>query len=238
MQRSEITLQELSNRTSKESKTLEQYRSIYNQLKEETENLNNKKARLENIIDSIQGNNETYAKIRQMIKHEIESIISNPRRLLQFALASIFESSRKHPGRLHAIYYNMPTIKTVKRSSSETLTGDIQDNQHQQYLCNYASDYATSEKMLLEEAEHLYNKLIEESMSACTINEMTETTYNTESSIHSLQQPSELHMRNGHTREEDNEIECPRCNGIMELNSGFDALMYSCENCSFLLRWV
>ena len=175
VQRSEITLQEISNHTSKESKTLEQYRSIYNQLKEETENLNNKKARLENIIDSIQGNNETYAKIRQMIKHEIESIISNPRRLLQFALASIFESSRKHPGRLHAIYYNMPTIKTVKRSSSETLTGDIQDNQHQQYLCNYASDYATSEKMLLEEAEHLYDKMIAETMSHQTTEEIQNT---------------------------------------------------------------
>ena len=36
----------------------------------------------------------------------------------------------------------------------------------------------------------------------------------------------------------DMEIECPRCNDIMELNSGFDALMYSCENCSFLLKYV
>lgn len=36
----------------------------------------------------------------------------------------------------------------------------------------------------------------------------------------------------------DNEFECPRCNGIMELNSSFDALMYSCENCSFLLKCV
>jgi hypothetical protein len=36
----------------------------------------------------------------------------------------------------------------------------------------------------------------------------------------------------------DNEIECPQCNGIMELNSSFDALMYSCENCSFLLKCV
>lgn len=30
-------------------------------------------------------------------------------------------------------------------------------------------------------------------------------------------------------RELDNEIECPRCNDIMELNSSFDALMYSCQ---------
>jgi hypothetical protein len=34
-------------------------------------------------------------------------------------------------------------------------------------------------------------------------------------------------------RELDNEIQCPRCNVIMELNSSFDALMYSCKNCSF-----
>lgn len=39
VQQSEITLQEIGDRTSKESKTLEQYRSIYNHLKEETENL-------------------------------------------------------------------------------------------------------------------------------------------------------------------------------------------------------
>jgi Zn finger protein HypA/HybF involved in hydrogenase expression len=36
----------------------------------------------------------------------------------------------------------------------------------------------------------------------------------------------------------DNEIECPRCNETMELQSNFDKLMYSCENCSFLLRCV
>jgi hypothetical protein len=34
----------------------------------------------------------------------------------------------------------------------------------------------------------------------------------------------------------DNEIECPRCNDIMELCSSFDKLVYSCENCNFLLR--
>ncbi|MGH9982827.1 MAG: hypothetical protein ACRD8W_02590 [Nitrososphaeraceae archaeon] len=63
VQQSERTLQELSDRTSKESKTLEQYRSIYNQLKVEIENLKTKKTRFENIIDSIQSNNEVYAKI-------------------------------------------------------------------------------------------------------------------------------------------------------------------------------
>lgn len=36
----------------------------------------------------------------------------------------------------------------------------------------------------------------------------------------------------------DNEIECPRCNKIMELHSKFDELLYSCESCSFLLKCV
>jgi hypothetical protein len=36
----------------------------------------------------------------------------------------------------------------------------------------------------------------------------------------------------------DNEIECPRCNETMELQSNFDKLTYFCESCSFLLRCV
>jgi hypothetical protein len=36
----------------------------------------------------------------------------------------------------------------------------------------------------------------------------------------------------------DNEIECPRCNDIMELCSNFDKLMYWCDNCSFQLKCV
>ncbi len=36
----------------------------------------------------------------------------------------------------------------------------------------------------------------------------------------------------------DIEIECPKCNGTMELHSDFDKLLYSCEDCSFLLKCV
>jgi hypothetical protein len=36
----------------------------------------------------------------------------------------------------------------------------------------------------------------------------------------------------------DNEIECPRCNDIMELCSSFDKLVYTCESCSFLLKCI
>jgi hypothetical protein len=36
----------------------------------------------------------------------------------------------------------------------------------------------------------------------------------------------------------DTEIECPRCNDVMELCSSFDKLVYSCESCSFILKCV
>jgi hypothetical protein len=36
----------------------------------------------------------------------------------------------------------------------------------------------------------------------------------------------------------DCEIECPRCNDLMELHSSFDKLVYSCDSCSFLLRCI
>jgi hypothetical protein len=36
----------------------------------------------------------------------------------------------------------------------------------------------------------------------------------------------------------DMEMECPRCNDVMELNSSFDALVYFCDGCSFVLKCV
>ena len=36
----------------------------------------------------------------------------------------------------------------------------------------------------------------------------------------------------------DTEIECPRCNEIMELHSKFDELVYLCNNCNFLLKFL
>jgi transcription elongation factor Elf1 len=57
-----------------------------------------------------------------------------------------------------------------------------------------------------------------------------------------------LQANKEHTREQqqenqtlselDTEIECPRCNEIMELHSKFDELVYFCDNCSFLLKCV
>jgi len=98
--------QRLTDLKLKDHKTLEENVYAISQQKREIENLNIERARLENNIDSIWLNNETCINIRQIVKQEIESVLSNPRRLLRLALASLFESERKNPGKLRALYYN------------------------------------------------------------------------------------------------------------------------------------
>jgi len=57
--------------------------------------------------------------------------------------------------------------------------------------------------------------------------------------LESKEEPSpEQQEKNPMLSELDTEIECPRCNEIMELHSKFDELVYLCDNCSFLLKCV
>lgn len=137
------TFQQLTDSIQKDHKTLEQNSLMINQLRREIENLNIEKARLENIIGSIQLKNETCIKIKQIVMQEIESIIPNPRRLLRLALASLFESSRKHPGKFQALYYNMPSHLSVEQILSQS---SISQNASQY-------EYNENEKLLLDEAE-------------------------------------------------------------------------------------
>ena len=148
-----------------------------NQQKREMENLNKEKTRLENIINSIQLNSETCINIKQIVKLEIESIVSNPTRLIRLALAALFESSRKHPGKLQALYYNMPSHFSVEQILSQS---SISQNSSQY---RYSED--EDEKILLDEAEQSYNRIVNAITNTC-INEMPN---NTESSSQILQVP-------------------------------------------------
>ena len=115
-----MTFQQFTDLIQKDRETLEKNYYTISQQEREIENLNIEKARLENSIDSIWLNNETCINIKQTVKQEIESIVSNPRRLLRLALASLFESSRKHPGKLQALYYNMSFPSSVEQILSQS----------------------------------------------------------------------------------------------------------------------
>jgi Zn finger protein HypA/HybF involved in hydrogenase expression len=54
--------------------------------------------------------------------------------------------------------------------------------------------------------------------------------------LETLEETSPLEQREEPVNELDIEIECPRCNEVMELRSSFDRLAYRCESCSFMLK--
>jgi hypothetical protein len=112
-----------------------------------------------NIIDSIQLKNETCVRIKQTVEQEIENHILQPRQLIKCALASLFESSRKHPGKFQTLYYNMPSHLSVEqilpyssRSQDANLHG-FSENE--------------IEKVLLDEAEQSYNRLVNAVTNNC-----------------------------------------------------------------------
>jgi hypothetical protein len=80
--------------------------------------------KLENAISYFKANNEASNWISKMVRQEMESLKANPRRLLKCALASIFESERKQPGKLMALYYNKtPTLSVERILSTSQLDG-------------------------------------------------------------------------------------------------------------------
>src|ERR687897_18545 len=161
------TFQRFTDLVQKDRKTIEENEYIIIEQKREIENLNIEKTRLENIIDSIQLNNETYVRIKQTVKQEIENHILKPRQLIKCALASLFESSRKHPGKLQAVYYNIPSHLSVEQIVSES--SDSQDA----IPCGFGENEI--EKVLLDEAEQSYNRFVNAVTNNC-INKMPSDT--------------------------------------------------------------
>src|ERR687892_1664266 len=100
------TFQQFTDLKQKDCKIIEENEYFINQQKREIENLSIQKARLEGNITSIQHDDEMCINVKQIVKQEMESIMPNPRNLLRIALASLFESERKDPGKLRALYYN------------------------------------------------------------------------------------------------------------------------------------
>lgn len=153
------TFQQFTDHIQKDHKTIEENYYIISQQRREIEKLNTEKARLENIIDSIQLNNETSIKTKQIVKQEIESCVSNPRKLLRLAIASLFESSKKHPGKFQTLYYNMPSHLSVEQILSES---SINQN-----ASPYRYSMNENEKILLDEAEQSYNRIINGITNSC-----------------------------------------------------------------------
>jgi|SRR5919106_1215934 hypothetical protein len=153
------TFQQLTDSIQKDHKTLEENDSVIIRQRREIENLDIEKARLENNITFIRHDDETCIRVKQAVTQVIESIISNPRKLLAVAFATLFESSRKHPGKFQALYYNISTQLSVEQILSEP--------SFSQNPSRYSIGENEDEKLLLDEAEQSYNRIVDAITSNC-----------------------------------------------------------------------
>ena len=92
---------------------------------------------------------------------------SNPRRLIRLALTSLFESSRKHPGKFQTLYYNTSSPLSVEQILSQSRVS--QNPRRHGYSEN------EDEKLLLDDAEQAYNSMMDAIVNHC-INEVPNDT--------------------------------------------------------------
>jgi hypothetical protein len=80
---------------------------------------------------------------------------ANPvRQLLRFALASLFESSRRHPGKLQSLYYNMSTAEIQSMLSTSIGRNEYNPNQD-------GNNEDNQEKILLDEAVKVFDRIVD-----------------------------------------------------------------------------
>src|SRR5919106_622345 len=155
------TFQQFTDLKQKDSKRIEENEYIINQQKREIQNLSIQKVRLENNIASIQHDDEMCINVKQIVKQEMESIMPNPRKLLRIALASLFESERKNPGKLRALYYNKPSL-SLSADQILPLSESISSSISPRELYGYDDEEEDAiAKLLLDETEQLFNRLVD-----------------------------------------------------------------------------
>jgi hypothetical protein len=138
-------------------------RSTIEQLQYEVDNLNQQKEWMKNFVKNFQNNNETCIRLLNSV---IENSILHPRRQLKIAIASIFESERNNPGKLRALYYNTPSpspsVEQILLLSKPSPSSIIPYEQH-----GYTDEEDPISELLLDEAEQLFNRLVDAVTNSC-----------------------------------------------------------------------
>jgi hypothetical protein len=163
------TLEELSHVISKTQNALDHYESLRKQQRSEMEKLFHQKTDLEEFVECFESNNNKYLKIKENIKQAIENSLTNPKQLLRMALLSLIESLRKDTSKFQILYFQMSTdIAATTPSQSLTPTHSSKNcsvsNMNEKPFRDYNDPTDTFQNFVLNEAENLYDKLLEDSI--------------------------------------------------------------------------
>ena len=96
-QEMENNLHTLNDEIASAKALLNSYYTLCERKREEAENLNNERSRLEALVSRFKSNDEEYLKINQRVQEEVRNVLTGGKVLLQFALAAILEAFRRNP---------------------------------------------------------------------------------------------------------------------------------------------
>jgi hypothetical protein len=139
---------------------LNSYYTSYERKRQEVEYLNNEITRLEALVGQFKSNDEEYLKIKQIVEEKVNSVLTDGKVLLQFALASVIEVFRRNPDK-----YNNLLICNSSSSSTAIISTQQSSSPH------YDEEYNA---MILEVAGKLYNTLLKQLVSTIMDNTTAE----------------------------------------------------------------
>jgi hypothetical protein len=148
---------------------LDYYESLYKQQRSEMDKLFHQKAQLEEFVKCFESNNTKYLEIKENIKQEIEGSLTNSKQLIRMAFLSLIESLRNDINKFQLLFYQMSTDNAaITPSQSLTPSYGSQNspifNINEKPFQDYNDPTEAFQNFVLDEAEKLYDKLIDDSL--------------------------------------------------------------------------
>lgn len=148
IERSKNQLNSMNDQIASSKQLLNTYTISCERKRQESENPNSKISGLDALVGRFKTNNEEYLKIQQTVGDKVNSVLTDSKLLLQFALASVIEAIKRNPDK-----YNNLLVCNAYSSSTAITSAQQSSSPH------YDEDYNV---MILDVADKLYNTLLKQ----------------------------------------------------------------------------
>jgi hypothetical protein len=160
-----IEVQNLNGQIRDKKENLEAIKLEYRREAALLEGLQQQTAKVQAFVYNYKNNNEEYVEVIKSIENKICDLLSDKKTFLKLAIISVIESMRNNPERYSAlVYHNNYNQNSLSPISKDNYNSNLSDTSRQVILPPPPYDGYIIEgykDMMLEEAEKLYNVLVD-----------------------------------------------------------------------------
>ena len=157
-----ITLEDLKSQIQNANQMLGSYHLSCEKEVRKMFQLHKQNIRLNALLRQFKNNDENYLKIRYAAKQAVESVFSDSRQLLKFAVLSLIESLRADPTKINFLIHGMPSPLTMSKSTIIDHAGSNSSYYVKSSSSNYNQNSYTETltEVIADEAASLYEKMV------------------------------------------------------------------------------